>query len=231
MDLRSVRSWPAPKDQTLGLTPDGGAVTLVMPSGEVVFNSTQTGEELFSLPAPEFRPSYVSGKFNRTGRLLAVRYEQGERRQWKSLGPASTEARSRDEGWRREALVRLRPRMTPGSCSRRKARTIRILDLETGAVAEEFGQGLMANAVAVHPGGRLIAFSSELGNKVYIYDRGVRRVIRSLAAVSGDAILGVAWHPNGRVLAGVRMGSRRAPLERRDRGAAADAPGALGGSF
>src|SRR5690606_4640733 len=80
--------------------------------------------------------------------------------------------------------------------------SLRIFDLESGKITGEVGQGWRVRYVAVHPGGRLLAFSSDGTHGVHVLDREDGQVVRSFTGLESRIDFNqVAWHADGRTLA------------------------------
>jgi WD40 repeat protein len=85
-----------------------------------------------------------------------------------------------------------------------KDKTLRCIDLDSGDVFDELGRGWQVWYARVHPGGRLIAFSSDRTYRVHVLDREGGHVIRSLSSLQENGngrFHEVAWHPGGKILA------------------------------
>ncbi|MBI4602275.1 MAG: protein kinase [Planctomycetes bacterium] len=205
VDLRSVRTWRLEKYEGFALSPDGSVAALALPGGETVLRAASDQREIGRLPAPGFPATFVHLKFSQSGRFLAIRHEQGKRTEWgvwdvnsrrlcvevKDAGHDDWLDFSPDGRW---VIVSTRERV------------FRVFDLATGAVIQEIGRGLLLRCVAVHPGGRLIAFASDhRPRKVYIHDLDGGQMIRALAAVDNLSFEQLAWHPDGKLLAASNM--------------------------
>jgi WD40 repeat protein len=201
VDLRLLKTWSKERDESLFGAPDGTTLALVRPGGEIVLRSAADGREGFRLPPPEFRASFSSGRFSPDGRHLAVRREGDGRCEWEiwDLDRRLVCAQMKDAY--AENCIAFAPDgrwVALGTGER----ALRLLDLETGApIGEDVGRGWGAHKAAVHPAGRLIAFSSDRRARVHVYDREWGEVIRTLSGTREQRFEQVAWHPDGRTLA------------------------------
>ena len=200
IDLEVARTWARGKDEAFTLSSDGSRVALAPSDGEISIRDAGDDRELFRLDGPGFLSTYSRVEFSPEDRYLAARYEQGGRREWrvwdldrrlvtaevKDAGATNCVGFSPDGSWMVADAA--------GNC-------LRLLDTATGAVMAEVGRGMFVQEAAIHPGGRLIAFSDGHTSRVHIYDREEEGIIRSLAGVGGREFMQVAWHPDGRTLA------------------------------
>ncbi|MBI4600498.1 MAG: hypothetical protein HY721_00920 [Planctomycetes bacterium] len=143
-------------------------------------------------------------RFSRNGKHLAARYQQGERIEWKvwDLDRCRVCAEAKDGSLPHCVDFARDGRWVALGT---KERALRLLDLATGEAMAEVGRGFLVKQVDIHPGGQLIAFSSERTRKVHIHDRGAGHVIRSLAGGGDHTFEQVAWHPDGRTLAAANV--------------------------
>ncbi|HVR73837.1 MAG TPA: serine/threonine-protein kinase, partial [Planctomycetota bacterium] len=200
VDLRLLKTWTKNKDEVFQLSPDGSTAAITLPGGEIAIRSTDDGRELYRLPGPGFRTFYCWSKFSPDGKRLAARYEYGERNEWqvwdldrrlvcaevKEAGNSNCVDFSPDGSW-----------VVLGT----KGLGIRLLDLATRSVLGELDRSWIVESAAIHPGARLIVFSSTRTGKVHVYDRDGGQVIRSLAGTQNERFSQVAWHPDGRTVA------------------------------
>jgi serine/threonine protein kinase/WD40 repeat protein len=201
VDLRPVKTWDKTKREGFEPSPDGSTVAFALRGGEIVLRSAADDRELFRLPGSGYDTPYCWVKFSPDGRRLCARYLRGQESEWRIW-----------ELDRRAASLRLNDVYTGDALAfspdnRRvafitKERSLRLYDLATGRVLEELGCGLEIDRVAIHPGCRLIAVvAGPQRRKVYVYDRDVGAVIRSLSTSDQTVIERVAWHPDGKTLA------------------------------
>jgi WD40 repeat protein len=78
--------------------------------------------------------------------------------------------------------------------------TIRRFDLGSGEEAKPLALGVPGHTLRFHPGGRKLAISGERSRSVLIADLDSGKVVRTLAGHAGG-LHGLAWHPDGRLLA------------------------------
>jgi WD40 repeat protein/tetratricopeptide (TPR) repeat protein len=204
VDLRLLRTWSKEKSDVFTLSPDGSVAALALPGGEISICAPEDGRERFRLPGPGFRTAHSWTAFSRDGKHLAARHELGQRVEWQvwdldrrricaSAGDAVNDNCADFSPDGRWVILGTRER------------ALRLLDLSSGDVLGEVGRGWQVERVAVHPGARLIAFSSRRTLKVHVYDLEGGRVVRSLAGGGDQRFIQVAWHPDGRTVAAANM--------------------------
>src|SRR4030095_8710224 len=153
VDVREDQLWPRPRQDGVAISPNFAMLASTLPGGEVEILSTSDRTQLCQLPAPDFQPGYTYAKFSMDSKLLAVRYEAGSRSEWRvwDLDQRLGRVESKDApqvnaldfsptgGW-----------MALGT----KAKSLRLVDLSTGATLKEVARRKAPREVALHPGGQ-----------------------------------------------------------------------------
>ena len=201
VDARLERTWEFAKGNAMVLSPSGDLAALARADGEIIISDANDDRELARLPAPGFLPAFNWPRFSPRGRYLVVRHqEQSARSEWRVWDVEQRVVAAEVVDGSANGCAAFSPDERWVILGTRKG-GLRIVDLASGSVSDDFGDDLQVASVAVHPGARLIAMASDRTRRVHVWDRSAGRVIRTLAGENERRFTEVSWHRDGRTLA------------------------------
>ncbi len=200
-DARLVKSWEKSKNENPFFDGDMRRMALVLPGGEVVVRATESDRELFRLPGADFKPGYVYARFSADGKHLAIRYHQGAKNEWVVWDLDRRVAAARISRAVQSDASDFTPdgaRVLLGKLDGSAA----IVDLASGNERGELRAEIPIAALAVHPGGRLVAVVGFRAHDLLVVDMESGATARRFKPPNGKPRLTcTSWDPSGRLLA------------------------------
>jgi serine/threonine protein kinase/WD40 repeat protein len=212
-DVRVLESWKMGEAKGAYFDAELRHVALPMADGQVSIVVLAEGREIWRAPGPGFQPDYFYGSFHPDGRYLSVRYHR-----WASGGidrwvvwdlEKQTAAATVEDGEGTDAIdvdPRDRSLLVPALGG-----VVRTIEVPSGRTISEQRFPFRIGAMALHPGGELMALARlTSGKDAYLVERRLGRILRTFSHEGRPSDL--AWHPGGRLLAASCMNDFRVYL-------------------
>src|SRR5262249_13837876 len=150
----------SPTEEHVRIARDLSFLARASPSGEIRILSVSDGRTLFRLPGPSQPASYTFIRMDRDGKHLGARHEIAAASRWRLWDLERRVPSAEVEDASSANCIDFSPDGRWAAVGT-NAGGLRLIDSETGATMKEVASGSKPRGVAVHPGGRLIALSSD----------------------------------------------------------------------